>query len=83
VSILRSTLSNGECDREENKLWDGDVIELQLAHLDESSVKAIYNRTGPLSLIGVRTKLLQPWADRVDAMIDGGNVVAMRPIRVN
>ena len=34
-------------------MWDGDVIELQLAHLDESSVKAIYNRTGPLSrLIG-------------------------------
>ena len=71
-----STLSNGECDREENKLWDGDVIELQLAHLDESSVKAIYNRTGPLSLIGVRTKLLQHWADRVDTMIDGGNVVS-------
>jgi hypothetical protein len=74
-----STLSNGECDREDNKLWDGDVIELQLAHLDESSVKAIYNRTGPLSLIGVRTKLLQHWADRVDTMIDGGNVVPMNP----
>jgi integrase len=74
-----STLSNGECDREDNKLWDGDVIELQLAHLDETSVKAIYNRTGPLSLIGVRTKLLQHWADRVDTMIDGGNVVPMNP----
>ena len=69
-----STLSNGECDREENKMWDGDVIELQLAHLDQSSVKAIYNRTGPLSLIGSRTKLLQHWADRIDTMIDGGNV---------
>jgi hypothetical protein len=42
-------------------------------------VKAIYNRTGPLSLIGVRTKLLQHWAARVDTMIDGGNVVPMNP----
>jgi integrase len=78
-----STLSNGECDRQENKMWDGDVIELQLAHLDEGSVKAIYNRTGPLSLIGARTKLLQHWADRIDTMIDGGNVVAMEPRNAN
>lgn len=69
-----STLSNGECDHDENKMWDSDVIELQLAHLDESSVKAIYNRTGPLSLIGARAKLLQHWADRIDAMV-GNNVV--------
>jgi hypothetical protein len=50
---------------------------LQLAHLDESSVKAIYNRTGPLSLIGARAKLLQHWADRIDAMIES-NVVPMK-----
>jgi integrase len=73
-----STLSNAECDRDGNKMWDGDVIELQLAHLDESSVKAIYNRTGPLSLIGARAKLLQHWADRIDTMVDGGNVVSIR-----
>lgn len=73
-----STLSNGECDRDGNKMWDGDVIELQLAHLDETSVKAIYNRTGPLSLITARAKLLQHWADRIDAMIDSGNVVPMK-----
>jgi integrase len=72
-----STLSNAECDREENKMWDGDLIELQLAHLDESSVKAIYNRTGPLSLIGARAKLLQHWADRIDSMV-GNNVVPIR-----
>jgi len=77
-----STLCNGECDREENKMWDGDVIELQLAHLDESSVKAIYNRTGPLSLIGPRTKLMQHWADRIDTMV-GNNVVSIQtaPVR--
>jgi integrase len=71
-----STLSNAECDGDENKMWDGDLIELQLAHLDESSVKAIYNRTGPLSLIGARAKLLQHWADRIDTMV-GNNVVSI------
>jgi len=69
-----STLLNGECDRDGNKTWDGDVIELQLAHLDSSSVRAIYNRTGPMSLMGARTKLMQHWADRVDTMV-GENVV--------
>jgi integrase len=73
-----STLLNGECDREDNKMWDGDMIELQLAHLDESSVKAIYNRTGALSLIGARAKLMQHWADRIDTLRDGGNVVLLR-----
>jgi integrase len=75
-----STLLNGECDRDDNKTWDGDLIELQLAHLDESSVKAIYNRTGALSLIGARAKLLQHWAGRIDTMRDGGNVVAITAI---
>jgi integrase len=76
-----STLSNAECDRDENKMWDSDVIELQLAHLDESSVKAIYNRTGPLSLIGPRANLLQHWADRVDAMVGNNVVPIVSPIR--
>ena len=30
---------------------------------------------GPLSLIGARAKLLQHWADRIDTMINGGNVL--------
>jgi integrase len=71
-----STLLNGECDRDDNKKWDGDLIELQLAHLDESSVKAIYNRTGAMSLFEARAKMMQHWADRIDTMRDG-NVVAI------
>jgi len=73
-----STLLNAECDRDGNKTWDGDVIELQLAHLDSSSVRAVYNRTGPMSLMGARTKMMQHWADRVDTMGDC-NVVPMKP----
>ena len=42
-----------------------------------STVKATYNRTGPLSLIGARAKLLQHWADRIDNMV-GNNVVPIR-----
>jgi integrase len=71
-----STLMNGECDRDENKMWDSDVIELQLAHLDESTVKAVYNRFQAESLIGPRAKLMQYWADKIDTMRDGGNVVS-------
>jgi integrase len=71
-----STLLNAEVDAEENKRWDADVIELQLAHLDESSVKSIYNRTGPLSLFAARARLMQHWSDRIDTMV-GDNVVRL------
>jgi integrase len=76
-----STLLNGECDRDGNKTWDGDVIELQLAHLDSSSVRAVYNRTGPMSLMGARAKLMQHWADRVDALV-GANVMPIGTRRI-
>jgi integrase len=72
-----STLLNGECDLNDVKRWDSDLIELQLAHVDESSVKAIYNRTGALTLIGARAKMMQAWADRIDAMVASGTVVSM------
>jgi hypothetical protein len=68
---------NGECDRDENKMWDSDVIELQIDHINKDIVARVYNRTGPLSLIGARAKLLQHWADRIDTMVTGGNVVSI------
>ena len=71
-----STMLNAEVDAEGNKKWDADVIELQLAHLDESSVKAIYNRTGPMSLYAPRGRVLQHWADRIDGWL-GDNVVRL------
>jgi integrase len=77
-----STLCHQEVDRDDNKLWDSDVVEMCLAHLDEGSVKAIYNRIGPLALIAPRTKLMQHWADRIDAMVDSDKVIPIdRPIR--
>jgi integrase len=77
-----STLCHQEVDRDDNKLWDSDVVELCLAHLDKESVKAIYNKIGPLALIGPRTKLMQHWGDRIEAMVDSDKVILInRPIR--
>jgi hypothetical protein len=67
---------------EDKKLWDSDVVELCLAQLDEDSVTTIYNRVGPLALIGPRTRLMQHWADRIDAMVDSDKVIPInRAIR--
>ena len=73
-----STLCHHE-EHKEAKAWDGDVIELQLAHLESSTVKAIYKRHGPLALIGPRTKLMQHWADRVDSWLDPKKVMPIKP----
>jgi integrase len=73
-----STLLNAEVDADDRQIWDKDAVELQLAHLDHASTRAIYNRTGSLSLIGQRTKMMQHWADRVDAM-GRDNVLPMKP----
>ncbi|TYL74888.1 hypothetical protein FXB38_34060 [Bradyrhizobium cytisi] len=40
------------------KARDGDVVELQLAHLNNSTVEGLYKKHGPLALIGSRTKLM-------------------------
>ncbi len=51
-----------------------DLIELQLAHRD-SSVRAIYNRATRLP---ERRAMMQAWADYLDALRTGANVVAFR-----
>ncbi len=51
-----------------------DIIELQLAHRD-SSVRAIYNRSTRLP---ERRALMQSWADYLDALRTGANVVTFR-----
>jgi integrase len=73
-----STLMNAECDRDDNRVWDSDAIELTLAHVDSSSVRAIYNRQGSMSLYAQRARLLQHWADKIDTMVKGDNVVAIK-----
>jgi integrase len=52
-----------------------DVIELQLAHAERNKVRAAYNRAQRLK---ERRTLMQQWADYLDALKTGGNVVPIR-----
>ena len=72
-----STLSHHE-EIKDAKAWDGDVVELQLAHLDNSTVEGLYKKHGPLALIGSRTKLMQHWADRIDHWLDPKKVMPIK-----
>jgi integrase len=52
-----------------------DLIERQLAHEERNAVRAAYNRAEYLS---ERRGMMKHWADYVDAVKDGGQVVPMR-----
>lgn len=58
--------------------WAPEVIELQLAHAQRSQVAAAYNRSARLEK---RRRMMQAWADYLDSLRDGANVVALyRPV---
>jgi integrase len=55
--------------------WPPDVIERQLAHAERNKVRAAYNRA---AYMAERTEMMQAWADYIDQLRLGGNVVAIR-----
>lgn len=55
--------------------WHPDLIELQLAHAERNKIRAAYNRASRLS---ERRKMMQAWADCLDALRSGTNVVPMK-----
>jgi len=55
--------------------WHPDVIELQLAHSERDEVRAAYNRAQRLA---ERRKMMQAWADYLDGLRAGANVVPLR-----
>jgi len=55
--------------------WQSDVIERQLAHAERNKVRAAYNRAQYLT---ERLKMMQAWADYLDQLRDGSNVVPFR-----
>ena len=55
--------------------WNRDVIEKQLAHEERNAVRGAYNRAEYLE---ERAKLLQWWADRVDAMRKGADIIPFK-----
>jgi integrase len=52
-----------------------DVIELQLAHAERNEVRAAYNRAQRLE---ERRRMMQAWADYLDGLRAGGNVVTLK-----
>jgi integrase len=58
--------------------WPSDVIERQLAHTEGNSVKATYNHAQHLP---ERRKMMQAWADYLDALKAGGTVIPLRQAR--
>ena len=52
-----------------------DIIELQLAHQERNEVRAAYNRAQRLD---ERRKMMQAWADYLDGLRMGANVVPIR-----
>ena len=55
--------------------WKPDVIERQLAHAERNKVRAVYNRA---QYMDERRKMMQAWADYLDMLKQGGNVVPIR-----
>jgi len=55
--------------------WSPDVIERQLAHAERNKVRAAYNRAQYLE---ERRKMMQAWADYLDALRTGANVVPIK-----
>jgi integrase len=51
-----------------------DVIERQLAHAERNKVRAAYNRA---SYLPERRKMMQAWADYLDGLAAGANVVPL------
>ena len=45
--------------------WNSDLIELQLAHVEQNAVRAAYNRAERLE---ERRKMMQHWADWLDSL---------------
>lgn len=55
--------------------WPPDVIERQLAHAERNKVRAAYNRA---QYMAERKAMMQAWADYLDALRTGANVVPMK-----
>ena len=55
--------------------WNRDAIERQLAHGERDEVRAAYNYAQHLP---VRRKMMQSWADYLDGLRAGGNVVLLK-----
>jgi integrase len=58
--------------------WPSDVIERQLAHSEQNSVKSAYNHAKHLP---ERRKMMQEWADYLDELKAGENIIPLRRVK--
>lgn len=59
--------------------WSPDVIERQLAHAERNKVRAAYNHA---QYLPERHKMMQAWADHLDALRHSDNVIPINRKRV-
>lgn len=57
--------------------WKPDIIERQLAHAERNKVRAVYNRA---QYMAERRQMMQVWADYLDTLKQGSNVVPIRRV---
>lgn len=55
--------------------FDGDIIELQLAHVDKNQIRATYNKA---QWMEKRVAMMQAWSDYLDGLKSGSNVVPLK-----
>jgi integrase len=72
------TVIDAEGNKRAVKVWDRDLIELQLAHVDRSSVRGIYNRVDSHSMLEPRATMMQAWADRVDMFVGSTDPIPLK-----
>ncbi len=73
---MASTLLNDMRRPDGSRMWDADAIERQLSHKDRNQIRSAYNRGEYLE---ERRRMLQYWADYLDRLKEGGQVVPFRP----
>ena len=59
--------------------WHPDLIELQLAHAERNKVRAAYNRAQRLP---ERREMMQAWADYLQVLTAGAQVIPIHAARL-
>jgi hypothetical protein len=75
VASIPTSLINAEHDPDGRRVWNQEAVEFQLAHVDYS-VRARYDRD---PLWGERVRLMQHWADKLETLRKGAEVIPLGP----
>lgn len=67
-----STILNEQKDGRGHRLWNADAIERQLAHREKDKIRAAYHHA---EYMPERKRMMQAWADFLDAKQFGGDTV--------